>query len=131
MSAIAVTPAVPVHGARRRQAATVGSRTRTAPAGTVGELRLTRRGRLVVWALALAVLAGVGGATLDAYADGPVAATEVVRVVVGPGDTLWGIASDAAAPGEDVRDVVLRLMALNELPTGALQAGQTIVVPVR
>lgn len=93
-------------------------------------LRLTPRGRAVVWLLGIALAAGVGGAAASAHADGPVAATEVRRVVVESGDTLWAIAADVAAPDEDVRDVVLSLIALNELPSGGLQAGQTIVVPV-
>ncbi len=93
-------------------------------------LRLTARGRLVVWGLALALATGVGGAAVSAQADGPRGATEVQRVVVAPGQTLWGLAAEVAAPGEDVRDVVLRLMELNELPAGGLQAGQTVVVPV-
>ena len=49
--------------------------------------------------------------------------------MVQPGDTLWAIAAEVAAPGEDVRDVVLMLMRMNELPSGGLAAGQTIVVP--
>ncbi|MBF0689650.1 MAG: LysM peptidoglycan-binding domain-containing protein [Cellulomonas sp.] len=93
-------------------------------------LRLTRRGRAVVWLLGIALAGGVGGAAASAQADGPVAATEVRRVEVAPGQTLWGIAEDVAAPGEDVRDVVLQLMALNDLPSAGLQAGQRIVVPV-
>ncbi|ADG74466.1 Peptidoglycan-binding lysin domain protein [Cellulomonas flavigena DSM 20109] len=94
-------------------------------------LRLTRRGRAVVWGLGAALAVAVGGAALSAQADGPVSrAVEVQRVVVASGDTLWGIAAEVAAPGEDVRDVVLRLMELNRLPSGGLQAGQTIVVPV-
>jgi len=95
-----------------------------------GPLRLTARGRAVVWLLGFALAGGAGGLAASAHADGPVAATEVRRVVVAPGDTLWGIAADVATSDEDVRDVVLRLMALNELPSGGLQAGQTVVVPV-
>ncbi|QCB93915.1 LysM peptidoglycan-binding domain-containing protein [Cellulomonas shaoxiangyii] len=96
-------------------------------------LRLTARGRLVVWllALTLAVASGVGGAALSARADGPRGGTEVERVVVAPGETLWGLAAAVAGPGDDVRDVVLQLMELNELPAGGLQAGQTVVVPAR
>ncbi|MFC8193735.1 LysM peptidoglycan-binding domain-containing protein [Cellulomonas sp. NPDC057328] len=93
-------------------------------------MRLTARGRAVVWGLALALATGVGGAAVSAQADGPRGATEVQRVVVAPGQTLWGLAAEVATPGEDVRDVVLRLMELNELPAGGLQAGQTVVVPV-
>ncbi|MFD2771713.1 LysM peptidoglycan-binding domain-containing protein [Cellulomonas phragmiteti] len=111
------------------RAARVPDRVGVGPEGAAGRLRLTRRGRVVVWLLALSLAAGVGGAAASAQADGPAAGTEVRRVLVAPGDTLWGIAADAAAPGEDVRDVVLELMALNELSSGGLQAGQTVVVP--
>lgn len=100
-------------------------------ATSAGTLRLTHRGRVVAWLLGAALAAGVGGAALSAQADGPSSALEVQRVVVGPGDTLWAIAADAAAPGEDVRDVVLDLMALNRLPSGGVEVGQTVVVPVR
>ncbi|QWC17431.1 LysM peptidoglycan-binding domain-containing protein [Cellulomonas dongxiuzhuiae] len=142
MSAIAIAPALrgtarPRAGAVPLLAAGTGARAAAhRPAGRAGTaaspapLRLTRRGRAVVWCLGIALAAGVGGAAASAQADGPVAATEVRRVVVAPGDTLWDIAADAASPGQDVRDVVLRLIALNELPSGGLRAGQTIVVPV-
>lgn len=94
-------------------------------------LRLTRRGRVVVWALGLLLVAGVGGAAWSAQADGTAGGVVVVRHVVEPGETLWAIADRAAAEGEDVRDVVLELMRLNDLPSGDLLAGQTIVVPAR
>jgi len=116
-----VRPAPVVRGARPRAAQ---------PTGSSSTLHLTRRGRVVVWTLAAVVALGVGGAA-GAWADGTAAAPEVRRVVVAPGDTLWGIAADAASPGQDVRDVVLELMALNELPSGGVQAGQTVVVPAR
>jgi hypothetical protein len=67
-----------------------------------------------------------GGASADGASSG---AVEVVRHVVEPGETLWGIARDVAAPGEDVRDVVLQLVELNDLPSAGLMAGQSIVVP--
>jgi hypothetical protein len=50
-------------------------------------------------------------------------------VEVGPGDTLWGIASEVAAPGE-VRETVLRIERLNSLPGPELVVGQEIAVPV-
>lgn len=142
MSAIAIAPAL--RGTARSRAGARPVVTVRTGAGSAGHrprarvnaaaepapLRLTRRGRAVVWCLGIALAAGVGGAAASAQADGPVAATEVRRVVVAPGDTLWGIAADATSPGQDVRDVVLRLISLNELASGGLQAGQTIVVPV-
>ncbi|MFS0705195.1 LysM peptidoglycan-binding domain-containing protein [Cellulomonas sp. 179-A 9B4 NHS] len=148
MSAMTIGPAVRGGRAARTRPSTTGRATthlaagRTAAGRTAagraaagrtaveGPLRLTARGRAVVWGLAVALATGVGGAAVSAQADGPRAATEVQRVVVAPGQTLWGLAAEVAAPGEDVRDVVLRLMELNELPAGGLQAGQTVVVPV-
>lgn len=93
-----------------------------------GRLHLTRRGRVVVALLGLAVvLAGAMGGR--AVADGPEQATEVTTHAVMSGETLWQIAADVAAPGEDVRDVVLRLQDLNGLASGSLQAGQVVLVP--
>lgn len=136
MSAITIAP----HAVRGVPRARVGSpsASRLAARGCFARersarepapLRLTRRGRVVVGVLGLALAAGAGGATLSAHADGPSVGSEVERVVVQPGDTLWAIAAEVAAPGEDVRDVVLMLMRMNELPSGGLAAGQTIVVP--
>ncbi len=93
-------------------------------------LRLTRRGRAVAVVLALAVsipLMGLGG---RAVANEPGRPTEVTVHTVAPGETLWGYASEIARPGEDVRDVVARLRELNELSSGALLAGQVLLVPV-
>ncbi|MGW6132060.1 LysM peptidoglycan-binding domain-containing protein [Cellulomonas sp. NPDC055163] len=93
-------------------------------------LRLTRRGRLVVLLLAALVLAaGVQGG--QALADGPTRALEVTTYTVAAGETLWQIAAASARPGEDVRDVVLELQALNGLATAGLDAGQELVLPVQ
>lgn len=136
MSAITIAPYA-VRGVPRARVGSPSASRLAARGGSVRErsarepapLRLTRRGRVVVGVLGLALAAGAGGATLSAHADGPSVGTEVERVVVQPGDTLWAIAAEVAAPGEDVRDVVLMLMRMNELPSGGLAAGQTIVVP--
>jgi LysM repeat protein len=101
-------------------------------ASSTQRLRLTARGRFVLL-LALALLV-VGVSLLlgarGAQADGPVPAHEVERHVVATGETLWAIASSIATPDQDVRDVVSQLVQLNGLPSSALTAGQTIVVPV-
>ncbi len=142
MTSMVITPAVrPIRAVRASGPARTAPRpavvrtpgrpaVRRSHAADEAPLRLTSRGRLVVWSLGLALALGVGGAAASAQADGPVAAPEVQRVVVEPGQTLWAIAAGVAAPGEDVRDVVLQLMRLNDLPSGGLLAGQTIVVPV-
>lgn len=94
-------------------------------------LRMTRRGRLVVFLGSLALL------LTAAIAWGPsvVATSEKgeptpVRVVtVEPGDTLWDIAA-AADPGGNVGDTVHEIAELNALSsTGDLQVGQHLSVP--
>lgn len=97
---------------------------------SAAHLRLTARGRAVLWLLAALSVVLVTLISSQASADGPTAAQEVVRHVVQPGETLWQIAESVAAPSEDVRDVVVDLVRLNELPEAGLMAGQVIVVPV-
>ena len=50
-------------------------------------------------------------------------------VVVQPGDTLWVIASEVAAPG-DVREMVHRIQELNAMAGPGLAVGQKVAVPV-
>lgn len=105
-----------VHGAAR------------GPLGLDG-LRLTRRGRAVVIVLALLVSAPLVGLGGRAVAGEPAAPLEVTVHTVAPGETLWGFARQIVEPGQDIRDVVDHLRDLNELASGALRVGQTIVVP--
>lgn len=142
MSAIAVHPRIvltggarPVRVRRPAPTASVAPAARAVAAPTLQDtavpprLHLTRRGRVVLVLLALLVVAaGVMGGR--AVADGPVQATEVTTYSVMAGETLWQIATGVAAPGDDVRDVVLRLQELNGLPDASLQAGQVLLLPV-
>lgn len=94
-------------------------------------VRLTRRGRLVVFLTALVValaaaLILASGAVGTGSAGEPVP-TEVV--MVGTGDTLWGIASDAAGDA-DVRSMMDEIQQLNALDSAGLAAGQKLRVPV-
>ncbi len=97
-----------------------------------GPVRLTRRGRLLVFgAMLLAVLVAlvVWGPSVVATSElgTPVPAR---MVVVQPGETLWDIASRADPTG-NVGDLVHEIAELNALPsTGKLQIGQRIAVPV-
>ena len=125
MSTIAITPPRTVTAARPRTARPTEAR----PTGraTAGEVRQTRRGRLVVLlgslflVLALAVWFGAGSAATDR--------PEPTRVVtVTEGDTLWDIAAEIAPAGE-VSDMVVHLEQLNHMDSAALQAGQKLVVP--
>jgi len=94
------------------------------------QVRLTRRGRLVVLVgsllllLALGVLWGGGSmATGEAGAD----ATLVVQVA--PGDTLYDIAARVTSDG-DVAATVEEIEDLNRLDSSVVYAGQKLRVPV-
>lgn len=93
-------------------------------------LRLTRRGRLVVFLGALLVVLVVG----FALASGSVATErpgtpEATRVVlVGPGDTLWDLAAGVADDG-DVRAMMAEIGRLNALDSGMVSVGQELRVP--
>lgn len=132
MSSIVVTPGFagvrPSRGARRpvaRPAARPAVRHEAAP------VRLTRRGRLVLTLLFLGVVLAaftVFGATSAATGEAG-APVPTRQVTIGEGDTLWGIASQVAEPGE-VRDMVHRIEELNALSGAAVYVGQEIAVPV-
>lgn len=96
-----------------------------------GQLRLTRRGRLVLFVLALAfvlvtavLLSTRSVATGEGGQDVP---TQVITVDTG--ETLWGIAAELTDNG-DVRSMVDRIEQLNALETSMLYAGQELFVPV-
>lgn len=95
-------------------------------------LRLTRRGRVVVFlaALALVLVAAVFiGAASVANDSGEAGVPTPTRVVmVDEGDTLWAIASEIADEGE-VRAMIDTIKQLNALDSASLQVGQEIHVP--
>lgn len=97
------------------------------------EVRLTRRGRLVVLLLALGAVLTAGLWLAQASTADADAAPEPARVVVvAPGETLWGLAQETVTvTGEgDVAGVVTEIQELNDLDSGALQAGQELRVPL-
>ena len=95
-------------------------------------VRLTRRGRLVVFAFgvllafALGVVLAAGSVATD---EKGVQQVEVVTVA--PGTTLWDIASDAVdATGDgDVAGMVARIKDMNSLDSSMVYAGQKLRVP--
>lgn len=98
-------------------------------------LRLTRRGRVVLAALAVllagaivAVLAVMGASRAEAVENG--GGAEFGYVVVQPGESLWSVASHLD-PGSDPRDTIAEIVRLNQLRTSEVQAGQPIAVPLR
>ena len=100
--------------------------------GSAASLRLTRRGRLVVFVAALLVtlsamlLAVVPSVIATVTAGDPVPVSEVT---VQPGDTLWDIAS-TANPGGNVGTTADDISQLNALTDGQLRVGQKLAVPV-
>ena len=104
----------------------VGSRPATAGA----PLRLTRRGWCALTALAVAVVA-LAVLALPAVLGGQdeLELAGDSSVVVRPGDTVWSIATAAAAEGEDVRAVVDAIERLNDLEGAVVVPGQVLELP--
>ncbi|HWJ86267.1 MAG TPA: LysM peptidoglycan-binding domain-containing protein [Cellulomonas sp.] len=139
MSAIAMGPQVRTAPARRAAEgravrdraprATMSAASVPRDAADMRGLVLTRRGRLIVLlvAVALAVIALLAGGR--ALADAPASSQRVVEHVVERGETLWAIAAESVAPGESVRAAVTELVRMNNLPSAEVMAGQTVLVP--
>ena len=132
MSTMVISPVRLIGGrpVRRPVAARPTSTVVDSPAGA-GVVRLTRRGRLVVFLTGLLLVLVVGfflGAGSVATQDrGQAVPTEVVQVA--PGETLWDIASRLTATGDDVRGVIYDIKRLNALDSSGLTAGQRLRVP--
>ena len=98
---------------------------------TRSSVRLTRRGRVVMLLAALFLLLVsaffLGSVAVGSETPGQAEPTEIV--MVGTGDTLWGIASDLNADG-DIRSTMREIERLNALESVALSAGQKLRVPV-
>jgi len=134
-----VTRARAVYARAAAQTRTV-SRARTAGPrpGPAGPLRLTRRGRRVVAALAtLAVI--VAAALLWITMAGSVQASSrgqapgspyqgMTQIVVRPGQTLWSIAV-TAEPSANPWTVVQQIIQVNALSGPRVDAGQLLWVP--
>lgn len=102
-------------------------------------VRLTRRGRVVVFAFALVVLFGIaliGARVAFAAGDGDDDAgfrgtgSAAHTMVVGDGDTLWDISAEAIE-GTDasIREMEQTIKELNSLESSMLVAGQTLIIP--
>ncbi|MGH3335935.1 MAG: LysM peptidoglycan-binding domain-containing protein [Nocardioides sp.] len=94
-------------------------------------VRLTRRGRLVVFlgTLLIVLLLGVVWGT-GSVATERAGTPEPTRVVmVGPGDTLYDLAAEATPADGDVAAMVERIQRLNALDSGMLVAGQELRIP--
>lgn len=94
-------------------------------------LRLTTRGRRVLVALGFAVSIAIGGTVGTVVQGEQVLPEQVTTVTVQPGESLWAIASTSAAPGQDVREVIDQIRALNGLEHSTVHAGQELSVPAQ
>lgn len=123
----------------RASTARRGQQARPVPGRRAAPSRLTRRGRVVVAVLAVLVTAGLavlawlalaGGARASGRGQsGPAGYRQAMtRVVVRPGQTLWGIAVKAA-PAADPRLVIRRIIDINSLPGAGIEVGQVLWVP--
>lgn len=94
-------------------------------------VRLTRRGRRVVAALALggAVALGSWLAPFVGDGDGGLRLAGGSSVVVEPGDTVWSIAGEVAGNEQDVRVVVDAIEELNDLEGSVVVPGQVLRLP--
>lgn len=141
MSTLAVNPGFATavrRPARRTAVAPAGapaSATASAPAyATVAgtpAVHLTRRGRvvltLVLLAIVLAVFTVFGARSAATGEAGVPVKTQMVEV--GQGDTMWAIASTVAEPGH-VRETIHQIEELNALTGPGLVEGQELAVPV-
>jgi hypothetical protein len=97
-------------------------------------LRLTRRGRIVVAILVALLVAGLSLAVAGAaqatghQASQRATSSNLVQVVVRPGQSLWSVAENAD-PNSDPRLVIQQIAQLNVLTSDILQAGQRLWVP--
>ncbi len=110
----------------------------TRPADRQAPLRLTRRGRFVVYGLPLVLLAALIlslGGFFNAPAKAAESASELsvtptVTVTVQPGESLWAIAG-TVSPERDPRDVIAEIVQLNNLEAAGVQPGQQLFVPTK
>ena len=83
----------------------------------------------IVMALAL-LLAGAVVAEADDAAAPAVGQVVEVDHTVRSGDTLWGIATEYVAPGDDVRVLIEIIKDHNHLASSVIIPGQVLHVPV-
>ena len=110
------------------------------PVQRVRRTRLTRRGRRVVGAFAVLLLAAVITPVVLALASGAQAASHGLppsavrasmrQVVVKPGQSLWSIALNAE-PQADPRAVIQQIIEFNALGSQVVVPGESLWVPRR
>lgn len=129
MSAVAWTPADlgyagPAVPRRPRLVVLPGGGEGGAAPSSGGTLRITRRGRLALFAVALAAATSLGVSGLS----GAGAAEAPFVVTVAPGQTLSEIAA-SQLPDLSVSNAIVAIQLENELSTAQVSAGQRLVIP--
>ena len=89
-----------------------------------GPVRVTRRGRLALLGLALAIAAVVGLMGMR----GAGAAEPLPTVTVAPGQTLSEVAL-AELPEMSISEGILAIQIANQMSTAQVSAGQQLVIP--
>lgn len=94
-------------------------------------VRLTRRGRLVLFAVALvaalALLVAVGPISTATNDDVPQRTTQVVTLHAG--DTLWGLAHGLTG-GSGTDAMISQIMEMNNLDSALVHPGQKLRIPL-
>jgi LysM repeat protein len=94
----------------------------------VSTVRLTRRGRVVVFVFCLMVTALVAALAASASRAGPADSGEPEVAVVKPGDTLWSVAA-REAPSDDPYGTIEQIRELNDLTGHTIHPGQELILP--
>lgn len=137
LDAPAVPPAPLQRQAAPHQAAARPAAQAAVPRPAPAPVRLTRRGRLVVTAMAvLLVAAGSVALAGAAQAIGHSGATArpgtaggaITKVEVRPGQSLWTLA-EAYDPNADTRQVIQEILQLNSMSTDQVRPGQVLWMP--
>ena len=98
-------------------------------------IRLTRRGWIVLVGIPVFLLAVAATFLVTMFTNSVMASAQepvgmqTVEVTVSQGDTIWALTSEYAE-GYDIESAVRYIGEMNALDHGALQAGQTLQIPV-
>ena len=80
---------------------------------------------LIVMCVAASLYTGVS----MVFAEEPVYTYRTIKVT--SGDTMWGIASAYAEPGDDIHEVIFNICQWNNLKSKTLHPGQKLRIRVR
>ena len=91
--------------------------------------RKLRRQRSAFFMIMMVVVMMMAHSAFSKYNDGN-EETQVISVVVQPGDTMWTIAAEYMPEDADIREFMYEIAANNGIKDCNIVSGQTIYVPV-